>query len=97
MAICQAHKSSETHLETVTEKGVRSLNGRSHISTGLISGGQVTTIYLYPGGKSTRIGAFFETYKEAWHLLKQPETSETEPNNEIGMNPEANAKAARVT
>ena len=44
--------------------------------------GKSTTIYLYPGGKSTRIGAFFESYKEAWHLLKQPEAIKTPPNKQ---------------
>jgi hypothetical protein len=39
--------------------------------------GKSKTIYLYPGGKSTQIGAFFETYREAWQLLKEPENART--------------------
>jgi hypothetical protein len=34
------------------------------------------SIRLYPGGKSHRFGAFYEDYREAWHLLKE-ETQET--------------------
>lgn len=34
-------------------------------------------IRLYPGGQSKRSGAFYEIYREAWHLLKQPEATET--------------------
>ena len=29
------------------------------------------SIRLYPGGKSKRIGAFYEHYREAWQLLKE--------------------------
>ena len=29
------------------------------------------SIRLYPGGKSKRIGAFYEDYREAWQLLKE--------------------------
>ena len=50
--------------------------------------GKSTTIYLYPGGKSTKIGAFFESYKEAWHLLKQPETTETSNTKQNAKNQE---------
>ncbi len=32
---------------------------------------------LRPGGKTKRAGAFYETYREAWHLLKEPEATET--------------------
>jgi hypothetical protein len=32
---------------------------------------------LCPGGKTKRAGAFYETYREAWHLLKELETTET--------------------
>lgn len=35
------------------------------------------SIRLYPGRKSPRRGGFYETYREAWHLLKQPEATET--------------------
>jgi hypothetical protein len=36
---------------------------------------------LCPGAKTKRAGAFYETYREAWHLLKEPEATET-PGNE---------------
>jgi hypothetical protein len=32
---------------------------------------------LPPGSKTKRAGAFYETYREAWHLLKQPDATET--------------------
>jgi len=32
---------------------------------------------LCPGGKTKRAGAFYETYREAWHLLKEPQATET--------------------
>ena len=37
---------------------------------------------LCPGRKTRRSGGFYEAYREAWHLLKQPEASETAP---LGM------------
>lgn len=33
--------------------------------------GRSKFIRLYPGGKSQRIGAFYEDYREAWRLLKE--------------------------
>jgi hypothetical protein len=33
--------------------------------------GRSKSIRLYPGGKSKRIGAFYEDYREAWQLLKE--------------------------
>lgn len=50
---------------------------------------------LCPGGKSKRSGAFYEAYREAWHLLKQPEASETAPNIQNGTNRAAVANAAK--
>ena len=44
-------------------------------------------IRLYPGGRSKRAGGFYETYREAWHLLKQPEPTETSENRENRMYP----------
>ena len=45
------------------------------------------SIRLYPGlcagRKTRRCGAFYETYREAWHLLKQPESTETTQNNKL--------------
>jgi hypothetical protein len=32
--------------------------------------GRSKSIRLYPAGKSQRVGAFYENYREAWHLLK---------------------------
>ena len=49
-----AHKLPETHPESVTEKGDRSLHGRSHISSGLIYGGHIWT---HPDCKSLRMPA----------------------------------------
>ena len=37
---------------------------------------------LSPGGKPKRPGAFYEAYREAWHLLKEPETAETVQNKD---------------
>jgi len=39
-------------------------------------------IRLYPRGKRKRPGAFFETYREAWHLLKEPELARTGENQQ---------------
>jgi len=58
--------------------------------------GKSTTIYLYPGGKSTQIGAFFETYKEAWHLLKQPEAPETSNTKQNAKNQEQSENECRA-
>jgi hypothetical protein len=52
---------------------------------------------LCPGEKTKRSRAFYEAYREAWHLLKQPETSETAPNIQNGTNRAAVANAANVT
>src|SRR5205823_6990026 len=40
-----------------------------------LKGGMCIRLYpgLDPGGKTKRSGAFYERYREAWHLLKQPE------------------------
>ena len=35
------------------------------------------SIRLYPGGKNHRFGAFYEDYREAWHLLKEEKLAET--------------------
>ena len=37
---------------------------------------------LSPGGKTKRSGAFYETYREAWHLLKEPDAAEMSQNKE---------------
>ena len=34
-----------------------------------------TSINLYPRGKRRKGAAFYETYREAWHLLKEPEAA----------------------
>lgn len=44
---------------------------------------------LSPGGKTKRAGAFYETYREAWHLLRQPETTETTQNGQNAANQES--------
>jgi PD-(D/E)XK endonuclease len=58
------------------------------------------SIRLYPGlcagGKTKRSGAFYETYREAWHLLKQPDASETAPSTQNETNSEASGSAAPV-
>jgi hypothetical protein len=36
---------------------------------------------LCPGAKTKRAGAFYETYREAWHLLKEPQATETPGHN----------------
>ena len=36
-------------------------------------------LQLYPGGINRRSTPFYETYREAWHLLKQQENTETPP------------------
>ena len=46
------------------------------------------SIRLYPGRKSTRRGGFYETYREAWHLLKQPEATGTSDTKQNGTNRE---------
>jgi hypothetical protein len=42
------------------------------------------TVRLYPGGINLRSTPFYETYREAWHLLKQQEITEIprDQNNE---------------
>jgi hypothetical protein len=35
---------------------------------------------LCPGGKTKRAGAFYEIYREAWNLLKEPEATEAAQN-----------------
>jgi len=55
-----------------------------------LKGGISIRVYpkLCPGGKTKRAGGFYETYREAWHLLKQPETIETAPNKQNVTNRE---------
>ena len=38
---------------------------------------------LCPGGKTKRAGAFYETYREAWHLLKEPQATETPEHKKL--------------
>ena len=49
-----------------------------------LKGGISIRVYpgLSPGGKTKRAGGFYETYREAWHLLKQPEVIESVPNKQ---------------
>ncbi|HZR66386.1 MAG TPA: group I intron-associated PD-(D/E)XK endonuclease [Terriglobales bacterium] len=58
------------------------------------------SIRVHPGlsaeRKTRRSGAFYEVYREAWHLLKQPDASETAPNKQNGTNSQATGNAARV-
>ena len=48
------------------------------------------SIRVYPGlplgQKTKRVGAFYETYREAWHLLKEPDATETSRIEQIGAN-----------
>jgi hypothetical protein len=39
-------------------------------------------IRLYPRGKRKRSGTLYETYREAWHLLKEPQNAATERNHQ---------------
>ena len=43
-------------------------------------------IRLYPGRKNRRAAAFYETYREAWHLLKEQENTEIPRNQDNGEN-----------
>lgn len=64
-----------------------------------LKGGISIRVYpgLDPGQKTKRAGGFYEAYREAWHLLKEPEASETAPNRENGANPETAWTTAPAT
>lgn len=53
-----------------------------------LKGGISIRVYpkLCPGGKTKRAGGFYETYREAWHLLKQPGATETSEMEQTAPN-----------
>lgn len=55
-----------------------------------LRGGISIRVYprLCPGGKTKRAGAFYEAYREAWHLLKEPEATETSDRKQNGTDRE---------